>query len=460
MGTIGYCYYDHLSLTDAAFNSLLFYFLNNGNTPDNYMVEIARWTAPIVTASWILSFILTFHKIVHDLIARIGGRAVAVYGQTDDAKKILTQLGMRGIACGVDAISGVKKYILLGSEDDNLRWMISNNHMISDEISIFSRVSSLTQRKATGNLYLFNENEIAARLYWKERFLYPYVKENAYKYKIVFLNFNALSKELLKTALQMNIFSPKQILEYHVFGAYSEFKNIYHGINRIKDTVIYHDSEWHDHLDLLSNSDRIIICDDISLAMNVLFSISKIRIELLLNEPLFADTLDQRNRIDVYPYKATSMTPEHIINEDMLYHAKMINLAYANMYSGIEKNEKNLQAEWNKLNTFTKYSNISSADYHEMQRKMLEYDGYSIHQLKSDEKLADLYSNLEHIRWCRYHYLNNWEYGVPPDGKNKDIDKRIHKDLIDYEELTAEEKKKDLDNVLLMFSIDSDMNRN
>ena len=95
-----------------------------------------------------------------------------------------------------------------------------------------------------------------------------------------------------------------------------------------------------------------------------------------------------------------------------------------------------------------------------MQRKMLEYDGYSIHQLKSDEKLADLYSNLEHIRWCRYHYLNNWEYGVPPDGKNKDIDKRIHKDLIDYEELTAEEKKKDLDNVLLMFSIDSDMNRN
>lgn len=30
------------------------------------------------------------------------------------------------------------------------------------------------------------------------------------------------------------------------------------------------------------------------------------------------------------------------------------------------------------------------------------------------------------IRWFRYHYLNNRCLGVPADGKNKDMGKRIY----------------------------------
>ena len=65
----------------------------------------------------------------------------------------------------------------------------------------------------------------------------------------------------------------------------------------------------------------------------------------------------------------------------------------------------------------------------------------------------ELLSELEHIRWCRYHYLNNWKYGVPNDGKPKDAVRRIHTDLIPYKELPEEEKRKDRENIRTLLSM-------
>ena len=65
------------------------------------------------------------------------------------------------------------------------------------------------------------------------------------------------------------------------------------------------------------------------------------------------------------------------------------------------------------------------------------------------EKLAE----LEHIRWCRYHYLNNWHYGIPENGKTKDLEKRIHCDLVPYSDLNEEAKERDRDNIRTLLSI-------
>ena len=55
---------------------------------------------------------------------------------------------------------------------------------------------------------------------------------------------------------------------------------------------------------------------------------------------------------------------------------------------------------------------------------------------------------IEHIRWCRYHLLNNWK---KPDSeiiingtvKAKDNKNRLHIDLVPYAELSDAEKAKD-----------------
>ena len=54
-------------------------------------------------------------------------------------------------------------------------------------------------------------------------------------------------------------------------------------------------------------------------------------------------------------------------------------------------------------------------------------------------------AELEHIRWCRYMFLNYYTLGTPTNGKNRDDDKRIHKDLKDFSELDPKERVKDVE---------------
>ena len=56
-------------------------------------------------------------------------------------------------------------------------------------------------------------------------------------------------------------------------------------------------------------------------------------------------------------------------------------------------------------------------------------------------------AELEHIRWCRFHFLNYYVYGVPDNGKNKDDMKRIHEDLTGFGELPSKEQVKDIEAV-------------
>ena len=53
------------------------------------------------------------------------------------------------------------------------------------------------------------------------------------------------------------------------------------------------------------------------------------------------------------------------------------------------------------------------------------------------------FAELEHIRWCRYHLLNGWKFGVPGNGANKDMKRKIHKCICMYSELPEKEKEKD-----------------
>ena len=50
----------------------------------------------------------------------------------------------------------------------------------------------------------------------------------------------------------------------------------------------------------------------------------------------------------------------------------------------------------------------------------------------------------EHMRWMRFHYYYNWEWGP-----KKDFIKRTHPCLKPFEELPREEQLKDLSNVTL-----------
>ena len=83
-----------------------------------------------------------------------------------------------------------------------------------------------------------------------------------------------------------------------------------------------------------------------------------------------------------------------------------------------------------------------------MEAKGLPADAGALSQAEL-ERLAE----LEHIRWCRYHLLNNWQYGTPDNGKNKDAVRRIHTLLVPYAALPEAEKEKDRENIRVMLDI-------
>ena len=140
--------------------------------------------------------------------------------------------------------------------------------------------------------------------------------------------------------------------------------------------------------------------------------------------------------------------------EDLYRRAKALNLRYAHLYAGAAETGENREAEWRKLDTFTRYSNISSADYHEIRLKMLQGMGEPSDPDRISPSCMELLAELEHMRWCRYHWLNNWTCGVLEGGGNKDSARKIHADLRPYDQLSEQEKQKDRDAVCLLLELD------
>ena len=62
-------------------------------------------------------------------------------------------------------------------------------------------------------------------------------------------------------------------------------------------------------------------------------------------------------------------------------------------------------------------------------------------------------AELEHICWCRYHWLNNWCYSIPANRKANDAAKRIHIDLILYDQLTESEKANGRDTIGVLLGV-------
>lgn len=83
--------------------------------------------------------------------------------------------------------------------------------------------------------------------------------------------------------------------------------------------------------------------------------------------------------------------------------------------------------EWTKLNSYLRWENVSSTNYDDI-KGMLRKSGIP------EEKLAE----FEHIRWRRCHYLDNWQYS-----SQRDDSTNRHPDLLDFEALPEEERKKD-----------------
>lgn len=454
LGVWGFFVLEGEPLLDAFFYSISLYLLNYSNHPANLFIELARWLAPLMTASGILLAIATLRDRIVHFILYLTGKSIVVYGLDGTKEKLLQEIGNYGID-GQNQFIPASKYILLNDEDSNFAFYTSNKEKLKKS-SVYLKSQSLpAESVCDSNLHLFCPEETSTRLFWKQNFLYPVSVQNGHVLDIVFIGFEKLGEDLLLFGLQNNIFSAQQKITYHIFGDGKHFQATHTELGSISDLILFYEEPWYENKELLEHAHMVIVLeqkDQTSLLRNLLFTIRKPQIHVFIANASSASLLAEKERLLCFDWKAESQNLKYILNDSLFRRAKRINLRYAHLYSGVLEIPEEAEKQWALLDTFTRYSNVSSADYHEMRLQMLAADGYSTSGTLPED-ILEIHSELEHIRWCRYHYLNNWKYGIPENGKNKDKTLRIHCDLIPYEALTDEEKEKDRENIRILHSI-------
>lgn len=331
------------------------------------------------------------------------GDSIAVYGDNIHRKEMVQALGSCGIDAGEDwEWVKAKKYLLLGNEDENFRFYGQYREAFAGHTVYLKSENLAAEGILDPHLRLFCPEETAARLYWRRNCLYETSCAHGHRLQIVFLGFELLGEKLLESA------------------------------------------------------DRILLLPQkgqLGMAGKLLASTTGTAFEVFTVEDDGFELLSGREHLHVLEWEKEAWNPANVLGTEIFEHAKKLNLHYAHLYGDVEENSENMELEWGKLDRFTRYSNVSAADYHKIRVHMMKTDGWSMDVTSLSPEQMELLAELEHIRWCRYHQFHNWRMGIPKNGARKDATLRIHKDLIPYDELTKEEKEKDKGNIRMLLKL-------
>jgi hypothetical protein len=344
-------------------------------------------------------------------------------------------LKWNGIAAEKPVLRAGRHVLLLDTDAENLDFLAKNADKFKQNPVFIKLDKAMPHSLEGGNITAFSMAEITARLYWKNYLALP-------NERIAVIGFESLGQELLYFALLLNIYLPAEsVIEYHIWGESEGYTGLRPQLSRIDgDKIIFHNEGWRAGLLKAGGFDRIILCGDMSeniLDLSVISSLADCR-------DIYVYAENEEN-VGVFKNFDRSIIPfgiaeqlaakEIILKESLIENAKRLHNAYAAKYPGMKP--------WGELNGFLKRSNISAADFADVIRRRKEAG-------KTDEELAE----LEHIRWCRFHWLNNWSYAP-----KRDNDRKKHNMLIPYAELTEEEKQKDRDNVGMLLNAAAENNK-
>lgn len=423
IGAIGYAVSGEMA-TDSLYASFALYFTNPVSDAYNGYIEFARWTAPLVTATAILYALRTVWNNLIGWLKCLSKDSVAVY--SDEEIKIKFEKNVKAVYPGETFKSHAKSHIILFSSDQKSLKFFENNRdsLKGKRVYIGLRELEAGLIKEVDSAILFDINGTIARNLWKEIKLWKSPKED--NCVVVYGN-SLLAQNILSCGLLLNLFSKNQKITYHVISEKSQFQ-IKHPELTLQnhDEIIYHSGLDQNAWDIIRTADVVVIADVVLADMLQAFLVNTAVGQLYYYSPEVGDVGDYiayRNPKAFGRYEDI-LTDENIRSLKLVQAAIALNEEYVAIYGGGEK-------DWDKLSIFLKNSNISAADYKEVRAEL------------SVSVSREVLYELEHIRWCRYHFLNYWKWGISSNGKSKDDEGRIHKDLVLYDELSDEEKVKD-----------------
>lgn len=407
---------------DAVYASFKLY---SGTTesgiPVGGFLQFARFLAIAATLSIVLGLLDKVTDIVNDL-KLFNSDATVIYGDSDYADYIFQDLPSRKRIRGEEKfINRADRYVLMFPDDmQNLAFYNRNHEQLRGK-NVFIMLEDISRQNIENPLItVFSITENCARQYWKD---YPALRSE----KIAVIGFENLGKNILLYGLQVNLIDPNQHFSYHIYGDGSEFRREHTQLEQMApDEIIFHDSGHYEFAELL-DFDRIIICGSQNANRNVMIA-GRMLAAAPISCPVYIYTpsgdivtsLFGKGRLICFGTAEKLASADVVFNERIMEAARQQHEFYCRQYGG---------TPWEQLDCFKRYSNVSSSDY------ML-----TVKRLMSCHTPPETLAELEHIRWCRYHYIHNWTYGVKTDSTH-----RIHSCLLPFSQLSEEEKIKDIE---------------
>lgn len=409
---------------DALYASIKLY---SGSTeaivPMDASMQLARFLAMAATLSILVTALNRMNDVVNwlkRLQPNVPG-ATVVCGDSPCAGQVYSSLPARIRLRTEDGfLPGAARYVLMFSGDErNLDYYSRHYEDLKDK-NVYIMLEDISRQSIENpRVSVFSIAENCARQYWRD---YPPARSE----RVALVGFDSVGQNLLLTALQMNILDPRQHFSYHVYGDGTAFRRLHTRLEEMApDEVVFHDGGVEDYA-RLADFDRIIICGGEggrgAAAASRILTAAPVRCPVYLYAPNgdIITSLFGGERLICFGDTGETASADIIFNESSMAAARRQHEFYYRTYGG---------TPWEKLDAFKRYSNVSSSDYLQVIRRLME-QGVPM----------DTLAELEHIRWCRYHYLHNWSYAPETDAA-----RRVHNCLVPFGELSEAEQRKDVE---------------
>lgn len=368
-----------------------------------------------------------------EALAKEDPKRVLLFAQTKDEVRV-----------GRASMLGAEELCLRKKNGDFRLFCVSGqdteNEMLANSVEngrVYCKSACFSER-LTEHRERFDPVEICARVYWN-RFPLRSLQET-----ILLIGDGRWAEAILLYGLLRNILDPAQRVRYVCAGDYSDFLRRHPQIEQVlevdqtcggKDELQFL-THWDEDPALLKAADRIVFCGQ---------SEEQTRRMLTQLRRCFAVTGAVHARLSAAVDGAECFgAASELYTPELVMRASLSSLA-------VELNERYRQANpgapgWNELSDFARRSNLAAADHFVMKMRVLAQRYGAETALKTlferyqnaapEEK--ERYRRIEHARWCRFHYLNGWQYGERRDNK-----KRLHPLLVPFDRLSIADQEKD-----------------
>lgn len=431
IGAIGYTIGGE-AITDALYASFALYFVNPVSDVYNVFVDISRWTAALVTTAAILYALRTVFRKLFTLLKAVRKNSVAFYSDID--RKIIFDKSSIPIFAGIDFVKSAKAHIIMFEKDADSMEFYSRHKDSMKKSQIYIGLKELDSAAinintaANQNVMFFDIAEAVSRKLWKKIELWNRPQNN--KIGIAIIGTGHLGRSILSNGLLINIFSKDQEIAYHLIGENDYYLREHEDFSTCNgDSIDFYRKSSEESWDIIINSSIVICAEEITVGeLSMLESICR-------NNLLYYYSSNEKDLKRYVKSKESCpfgdeneiYTDANIRKLNLIKDAIEQNYEYRKENADPKKPLKSKEEEWVELDGFYKWSNISSTDYRTVIKALKEKE-------ISEEELAE----FEHIRWCRFHYMNHWKFGAVKKSERKE-----HCCLVNYESLNEIEKEKD-----------------